>query len=135
MSSQKVSSGKWTTCMHQMVQTTERVTKWCQDCRMLFLSLAAYWTYMGRFKKYRCLAPTHRECALIALGCGLGIRSLQSSPGDCKVHPRMTASVWKPGITSSWRMWLPGQGPIPTLEELSNCFAISLLLPLTICST
>lgn len=55
---------------------------------------------------------------IIALECGLDMRIVQSSPGDSNVHSRVRTNVWIPGATSSWRIWLPGQSPIPALEEL-----------------
>lgn len=118
MSSQKGHSGEWRTCIRGMVQTSDRVTKRCQDCRTLTLKLGCMLDYIGRFKKYWCLASAHSKSDLIALECGLDMRIVQSSPGDSNVHSGVRTNVWIPGATSSWRIWLPGQSPTPALEEL-----------------
>ena len=76
------------------------------------------------------MAPASSGSDLIAQGCILDIGILQSSPGDSNMHPRVRTSLWIPGTTFSWRIWLPEENRIPTLEEPSNCFAISHLLPL-----
>lgn len=39
MSSQKVSSSEWGTCMHGLVQITDEFTKRCQDYRTLIIEL------------------------------------------------------------------------------------------------
>ena len=134
MSSQKGHSGEWGTCICGMVQTSDRVTKRCQDCRTLILKLGCMLDYRGRFKKYWCLAPAHSESDLIALECGLDMKIVQSSPGDSNVHPRVRTSVWIPGATSSWRTGFLDRAPSLPLRS-SNCFTVSLLFPLSLCST
>lgn len=88
-------------------------------------TIFAPWNHQGILKDYCCLGRTPKDSEVTGLGGGLGDDNFESSPGDCKVQPRMSVTaLGRVGCSDPQRQRhlsaarIPGPTPVPPIRDL-----------------